>query len=333
MRNSQRLKAFTAVLRQRDLPSFLVTAQNDIRYLTGLDASEALLLVTTRSSTLFVDARYAETAERLRHASLSIADRATFDRAMVRVRRCGYDESVVTAGRVRRWKSKHKNCKFVHTFSFIEGLRRKKDALEISTMKRALAVTNEVIHVVPRMLRPGVTERDVASRILIAMLERGAEGSAFESIVAFGKNTAIPHHRPTDAKLRARDIVQIDIGAKVDGYCADRSEVFFVGQPTALQRSAYDAVAEAKRVAESMLAPGVECAALDRAARAAIEGRGFPPYPHALGHGLGLDIHEGIVISSRSDDAVLPGEALTIEPGVYLEGKFGIRLEDTVFVA
>ena len=197
-------------------------------------------------------------------------------------------------------------------------------------MKRALSITNAVLALVPEFLDVGVTEKQVANAILAAMLERGADGMAFEAIVAFGKNSSLPHHRAGDATLRKNDIVQIDVGAKVDGYCADRSEVFFVGDVSAERRRAYDAVRRCLRAVKRAAKAGASCKDLDALARGMLEG--YPPYPHALGHGVGLDVHEGVVLAARSKETLLSGEAIAIEPGVYVDGKYGIRLEDTVFV-
>lgn len=327
-----RLSALQAVLRAQRVPALLVTDPLNIRYLTGMKATEALLLVRAGGSTLIVDGRYKEVASRLRSPKLRVADRSATEKLFSNVRRCGFEAHHVTVERLTRWKRLFKNTKFIQTSSLVEGLRRKKDAHEIAVMNRARAITDAVLRTVPSMLVPGVSEKDVAHRILSAMLERGAEGLAFEAIVAFGPNSSLPHHRAGSRTLRRRDIVQIDVGAKVDGYCADRSEVYFVGEPTAAQRRAYDAVLAAKRAAEKAIAAGAKCSDIDAVARGLLEKNGYPPFPHALGHGVGLDVHEGVVLAARSKDSLLEGEVVAIEPGVYFEGKFGIRLEDTVVV-
>lgn len=332
MPKTTRLRTLQALLRKKKLPALLVTDPLNVRYLSGLKATEAMLLVRHGSATLVVDGRYLEVARALRSPTLAVADRADLSKLLAKIRRCGFEGHHVTVARLTRWKTLFKNTKFVQTSGLTEGLRRKKDSSEITIMKRALSITNAVLAMVPDFLDVGVTEKRVADRILAAMLERGAEGLAFEAIVAFGKNSSLPHHRAGVAKLRRNDIVQIDIGAKVDGYCADRSEVFFVGDATPEQRRAYDAVRECLRSVKRTVKPGVSCKELDALARDILAKHGFPSFPHALGHGVGLDVHEGVVLAARSKEALLSGEAIAIEPGVYLEGKFGIRLEDTVFV-
>ncbi len=333
MQYGMRLKALQSLLRAKKLPSLLVTDPVNILYLTGVDVSSGLLLVQHHAASVFVDNRYLEAARTLRSRALKVCDRSDAQRAIQRIRRCGFEETYVTAGQLRRWKTTFKNSKFVHTSWLTEGLRRKKDSLEILRMKRALAITDDVLRVLPRMLKLGMTEKALAANILLAMLDRGADGMAFDPIVAFGSNSSVPHHRTGDRPLRTHDIVQIDIGARYKGYCSDRSEVYFVGEPTAEQRRVHDAVLEAKETAKKMVRAGVRCADIDMAAKAVLKKRGIKhPYGHSLGHGLGLEIHEVPSISITSDDALVSGEAVTIEPGVYIPGKFGIRLEDTVFV-
>jgi Xaa-Pro aminopeptidase len=333
MSEAMRLKALQSVLRKQKLPCLLVTNPSNIRYLTGLAASEALVLVRQRDATLFVDARYIEAAKRVKSTMLKVADRKGIEEALRAARTCGYEEHDVTAGRVRRWKANFKNTKFVHTSGLVEGLRRKKDADEIAAIKRALRITNDVLKSVPSMLRVGMTELDLSTALLLACLDGGADGMAFETIVAFGPSSSEPHHHSGTRKLRARDIVQVDMGARYRGYCSDRSDVYFMGEPTAEQRVVHEAVFEAKRAAEKLVRAGTSCADLDREARRVLKTRKLEKYfTHSLGHGLGLDIHEGVSLSSRSADSLLSGEVVTIEPGVYLPGKFGIRLEDTVFV-
>ncbi len=332
MPKTSRITALQAVLQKSKIRALLISDPLNVRYLCGLKATEALLLVTRRAATLIVDGRYVEVARLLRSRSLHIADRSDMPMLFAKVMTCGFEGHHVTVERLIRWRRLFKGTKFVQTSGLVEGLRRKKDYEEIRTMRRALLITKSVLALVPRFLRPGVSEQRVANRILAAMLDRGADGLAFEAIVAFGKNSSLPHHRAGRTVLRRRDIVQIDIGAKVDGYCADMSEVFFVGDPTPEQRRVHAAVHDAKRAVKKMLKAGVACKNLDALARDVLARHGYPPYPHALGHGVGLDVHEGVVLAERSNDSLLPGEVIAIEPGVYIPGKFGIRLEETVFV-
>lgn len=327
-----RLSALQALLRKQKLAALLVSDPHNVRYLTGLKATEALVLVAQTSATLIVDGRYIEVARTLRSKGLKVAPRTDTEKIFERVRRCGFEADHVTVGRLRRWKRLLKSIKFIQTSGLTEGLRRKKDTIEIKALQRALSITDAVIRLIPRLLVPGVTEKHLANRILAEMLARGADGTAFESIVAFGKNTSLPHHRAGKTKLRRRDLVQIDIGAVYDGYCADRSEVFFIGEPTMVQRKAYRTVRDALRLSIKLSKAGAKCGDVDARVREFIRARGFDEYPHALGHGVGMDVHEGVVLAGRSKETLIAGDVIALEPGIYVPGKFGIRLEDMVFV-
>ncbi len=333
MQHGMRLSALQRLLRTAGLPALLVTDPANILYLTGLDASEGLVLVQRNAATLFVDGRYIAAAREFRTKALRVTDRAELERVMKPVRRCGFEEQYVTAARLRRWKALFKNTKFVHTSGLTEGLRRKKEATEIIRMKRALRITDAVLKIVPRLLKVGMAEKELAAKLLIACLQRGADGLAFDPIVAFGASSGEPHHRPGDRRLRSKDIVQIDIGARYRGYCSDRCEVYFMGEPTPEQRRVYGAIREVKDAAKKMAKAGTKCAALDDAVRKILKRHKLEKlFTHALGHGVGLEVHEGVSVSGRSKDVLASGEVIAIEPGAYFPGKFGIRLEDMVFV-
>lgn len=334
MQYAERFKALQSILRKASLPLLLVTTPSNILYLTGIHASDAVLLVRHRSAMLFLDARYREAALAQASAGFSIEQRADLLQNVSRCTTCAFEEEHVTIAQMRRWKTVCKNTKFVYTSGLVEGLRRKKDASEIARIKRALSITNDVLERVPTLLKPGITERELAHHLSSACLEQGADGLAFPSIVAFGPSTSEPHHVPGDRKLRRRDIVQIDMGARYRGYCSDRSEVYFVGSPTQEQQRVYDVVLKAKNAAEACVKAGACTVTIDQVARAVLKSDNCEEFfTHALGHGLGIDIHEGVTLSSKSRDVLAPGDVITIEPGVYIPGSFGIRLEHTLFVA
>lgn len=184
------------------------------------------------------------------------------------------------------------------------------------------------------MLRVGTSERELAQKIDALSARLGAERMAFDTIVAFGSNTSHPHHHPTRRTLTSTDIVQIDMGVKVDGYCSDYSRVFWMGQKTPEQKIAYKALLEAKKSAEKSIAVGVSNRALDQIARTVLLRYGYDAeFCHSLGHGLGLDIHEAPTLSTKAPLLrLLKNEVITIEPGLYFEGAWGMRVEDTIVV-
>jgi Xaa-Pro aminopeptidase len=285
--------------------------------------------------TLFTDARYREEAERQAHRGIRIEDAEHLATTMTKLRRVGYESDALTMERLLRWKRKFKNTKFIHSAGVIAEFRRSKDPEELRCFRRAQRMTREILRRVPRVLRRPITERELAWQLHVWAHELGADTLAFDPIVAFGTHTSSPHHHPTDRVLKHGHIVQVDVGARYRGYCADQSAVFLTGKPTAFQTKVLQAVSAAKNRAISAVQPGVSTRSLDQIARDVLRRYGFEQYfCHALGHGVGLEIHEGPSLSLRATDMhLLKNEIVTIEPGVYFPGKFGMRMEEEVIVS
>lgn len=323
------------LLRQNSLPALLVTDLTNIRYLTGLQATSAFLLVLPRNYILFVDSRYTEAAMSQVFDTVIVRDVADLASFMKKLPLCGFEEEQVTVARFKRWKKSFPETKFVGMKDIVEEFRRSKDDDELKNIRRAEKITVELLRRIPASLKKGITEIQLAWKIEQWARELGAEGMSFESIIAFGAHTSRPHHHPTNKKLTKDTIVQIDIGVKYKGYCSDRSAVFFTGPIPKDQKLAYQAVQEAKDAAKKFARRGVTVRKLDQVARDVLKKYKLEEYfTHSLGHGVGLDIHEGVSLSQRANDQKLQkGEVITIEPGVYFPGKFGIRLEDMVIVS
>lgn len=314
--------------------AFIVTDPANIRYLTGIDSVDAKVLIRPRTFTLFVYALEEEAAIKQARRGVTVRSMVDVSKALERVHACGFESDNVSLADFMQWKRKFKNTKFVRCSGVVEGLRRKKSPQERSYIKHALLITEELLARIPIALKKFPTEKELAWSMHSWAHDLGADGFAFDPIVAFGLHTSRPHHRPTDRRLHTGDLVQIDIGARYRGYCADRSEVYFTGKPSRLERRVYDAVSEAKDAAMAAVKPGMTTLQLDRIARKILRRHGFEKYfCHGLGHGVGLEIHEGVSISSKGPDVpLLKNEVITIEPGVYIPGKFGMRLEEMVFV-
>jgi Xaa-Pro aminopeptidase len=233
-----------------------------------------------------------------------------------------------------RWVNVLKNKKFVQIIGLIEGLRKIKDSSELHAISSACLITKKALSRVGSLMRYGMTERQLAFELVAYCMKQGADGMAFDTIVAFGQNTSKPHHKPTNRVLKKGDIVQVDMGCTYDGYCSDYSRVYFTCHPSPNQLKAYRALKEAKKVAEKFLKPGVLNTKLDEVARGVLRLHGYDKeFSHSLGHGVGLDIHEGVTLSMKAPPVRLrKNEVVTIEPGLYFPGKFGMRIEDTRIV-
>lgn len=331
---SNRVSRLRKRLTELPVGAVLISNLTNIRYITGIQASTALMLVTSRDVILFVDSRYSEMASKRAESGISVADPAQLKDYVSRFRTVGFESEYVTIARLDRWKTQFKNKKFVQIKDLIEGLRRVKDEQEIETLTQASAITKKALSRVTSLLRYGMSERDLALELYVFCMKHGAEGMAFETIVGFGENTSNPHHMPTSRKLKKGDIVQVDMGAMYQGYCSDYSRVYFTLPPTSKQKKAYSALKEAKKAAEKLLKPGVLNSELDTEARRVLKLHGYDKeFSHSLGHGVGMDIHEGTTLSMKAPATkLLKNEVVTIEPGLYFAGKFGMRLEDTRIV-
>ncbi len=323
------------ILKKAGATALLVTDFTNVFYLTGVRVSAGAVILSSDSIELYVDQRYMEAAQAHRRHGVNVRSREALDVRIRALRKISFESEQLTVAQHERLKRKFKNTKFVQTSDLIEEFRRSKQADELRSIRHACVITKKVLRRIPSMLERGITERGLAARIEAEARSLGADGMAFESIVAFGSHSASPHHHPTNRRLKKDDIVQVDMGAKLHGYCSDYSRVFFTGARTREQSKAYRALKEAKKAAESLLRAGVTNHALDACARTVLRIFGFgPEFPHALGHGVGLDIHEGVTLSSKARLKKLKRhEVVTLEPGLYFEGKWGMRVEDTYVVS
>jgi Xaa-Pro aminopeptidase len=323
----------------------LVSDLINVRYLSGFTGSNAALLVFAddRPPVLATDGRYrtqaAQQAPDLEVAIERACGRHLAGRAAsAGVQRLGFESHVVTvdgfdalAGEVAQ-----AGAELVRASQTVEALREIKDAGEVALLRLACEAADAALTdlVARGGLRPGRTEREVARELEALMLDHGADGVSFETIVASGANSAIPHHRPTDAVLAAGDFVKIDFGALVGGYHSDMTRTFVLGKAADWQREIYDLVSAAQRAGRDALCAGAELADIDAASRRVISDAGHGGrFGHGLGHGVGLQIHEAPGINASAAGTLLAGSVVTVEPGVYLPDRGGVRIEDTLVVA
>ncbi|WP_242902022.1 M24 family metallopeptidase [Actinomadura terrae] len=323
---------------EKDLDALLVTRLVNVRYLTGLDSSNAALLVPADGpAVLATDGRYAGMAAQVcpelrvvvdRNAAAALAALAATSGAA----RLGFEAHALTVERHGELTARA-DVELVHPGRLVEELRRVKDEDEIGLLREACAITCRAFDAVLPEIRAGVTERAVAVALERAMVDLGAEGPAFESIVASGPNGAIPHHHPGGRELQRGDLLTLDFGARYGGYHADMTRTVAIGEPAAWQREVYDLVREAQRTAVEAAVPGAETKAVDAAARDVIKAAGHgEAFTHGLGHGVGLEIHEAPLLGYDRTGRLVDRVPITAEPGVYLAGRGGVRVEDTLVV-
>lgn len=320
----------------------VVTRLVNVRYLTGFTGSNAALLVRADDDTpvLATDGRYrTQSAQQAPDAEIVI-ERACGPflaglAAAAGARRIGFESHVVTVDAFDSLAKAAGDAELVRAAGTVEALREVKDAGEVALLLLACEAADAALtDLVERGgLRPGRTEREVGRELESLMLDHGADGVSFETIVAAGANSAIPHHRPTDAVLAAGDFVKIDFGALVCGYHSDMTRTFVLAPAAQWQLDLYDLVAASQRAGSEAVAPGVELKDVDAASRQVIADAGYAEYfTHGLGHGVGLEIHEAPGINATAAGTLLAGSAVTVEPGVYLPDRGGVRIEDTLVV-
>lgn len=326
-------------MRERDVEAALVTNLVNVRYLTGFTGSNAALLVTDAHAVLATDGRYTTQAaaqapdvELLvqRECAMALVALA----AQNRVRRLAFEEHHVTVEMHRTLQALEDAPELVVLGRAVEALRMVKDDAEMALLREACAIGDRALAETLGTIAPGQTERDVARRLEAGMLELGADGVAFDTIVATGPNSAIPHHRPTTREIERGDLLKIDFGALYQGYHADCTRTVVVGaEPADWQREVYEVVRRAHRAGQQALVPGADVRQVDAAARQVVADAGFGgQFTHGLGHGVGLEIHEAPLLGATSSGRLLARTPVTVEPGVYLPGRGGVRIEDTLVV-
>jgi Xaa-Pro aminopeptidase len=338
---------------EQAIGGLLVTTPANIRWLSGFTGSAGLLLVTREGATLTTDGRYrTQSYEQLGAAGADEdvttciggvqAQREALVAGSTGLGSLGLEADHVTWSAQRTWDGLLGAVQVVPTRGVVEGLRMVKDAAEVARMERAAAIADEALAaVLPLMTAAGVsgtdgdlTESQFAAALDHAMRQRGAEESAFETIVASGENSAKPHARPHARHIRAGDPVVVDFGAVFDGYRSDMTRTFCVGgDPSGELATVFEVVAASQRSGVRSVAAGVTAGSVDQACREVIAAWGWADrFEHGTGHGVGLDIHEGPSVGPGSTAILVPGTVVTVEPGVYLPGTGGVRIEDTLVV-
>lgn len=339
--SNKRLRAVVDSLGDLEVDAFLVTNETNVRYLSGFTGDSSCLLVAADRSTILSDGRFEtqiaidcpDLESAIRPPSQPMADLTQSVLNDSSTKRVAIESSDLSLAAFREFESACQSIDFVETSGRIELFRMIKDASEVDLTRRAVRIAEAAIESVLSSMRGTDTERDIAYRIEAEMRSRGAQGCSFPPIVAVGAAGALPHYHPGDTKIGDAKTLLIDWGASYQGYASDLTRTFHHEGASDDFRGAYEAVLESQVAAIDLIAPGVQASDVDAAARQTLDRAGLADaFIHSLGHGTGLDIHEGPRIAASSDQTLASGMIITVEPGVYFQGQFGIRIEDDVLV-
>ncbi len=340
-RSRARIAKARADMAKAKLDALLVTDIKNIRYLTGFTGSSAYVVLTASSAYFLTDSRYALSAGtevkglgvdvRICGKAVKEVGRILTGRRLVD--RIGFEPDNLTYDAYLRFKKEVGNKKFKPSGGIIKAARAVKDRLERAAIMDSVRVLDAGFEAARGLIAPGVKESDAAFEIEGGFKKAGADGQAFDTIIASGPRSALPHGKAGGKMMRKGELVVVDMGVQLNGYNSDETRTYCLGRPTRRQRNIYDTVAAAQELAIKAIRPGATAKAVDTAARVHITDAGYGEYfGHGTGHGVGLDVHERPVLSPYSKDVLTQGMVVTVEPGIYIPGWGGVRIEDMVLV-
>ena len=319
---------------------FLLTSESNIFYFTGFPCDAAVLLVTRDGSFFFTDSRYMEAAQRVVRG-VTFCESASFPTLFAQhvsacgVRRLLVETSRITVRQAQKFAALVPDTQFLYEDdgAFLGQFRRRKSAEEADRIGRAQRIAEQAFEQILPLVRPGKTEKEIALELDYAMLRLGAEALSFQTIVVGGENSSLPHGVPGTRPFRTGDFITFDFGAVYAGYHSDMTRTVALGACSDAQREVYAVVLRAQQAGIAALRPGVPCKDADAAARQVIEDAGYGQYfGHGAGHGVGVEIHEKPTLNPRSRETLAVGDVVTVEPGIYLPGQFGVRIEDMLLI-
>ena len=334
-----RIQKLRETLTAEGLDALLVSDPLHIRYLSGFSGDSGLALIGPKRTFLITDFRYEEQARTEAPDVQLLIARDGFVEKMAELpqevmgHRIGFEEAHLPYKVYKKLREHLSHVEWIAQEDLVERLAIVKDAQEIAHIREAVRIGDRVFEEILPFLKPGITEREIAAEIDYAIRKHTAEGPSFEAIVASGPRASMPHATVSERKIEPGDLVILDFGAVFRGYASDMTRTLSIGTPTAPQRRIYEIVLRAQEAAIAAAKADMPCSELDRVARTIIENAGYgPQFGHSLGHGVGLNVHEEPRISSKSDQILKPGMAITIEPGIYLPGWGGVRIENLVII-
>jgi len=335
---ARRRKELSESIQQDELDVLIVSSRPNLRYLTGF-TGEGIGVVGPSWAVLITDRRYeVEAGEEAPDCQIIFAEQGYLQQlasylAKLERPRAGFESQHLSYANYRKLVELADAAELVPVEGVVEGQRAIKDDTEIAAIRQAAQMVSGAVPQVLAELTIGITERQLSLRVREAILAAGGDDVSFEPVVAFGENSARAHAVPTERKLSAGDIVLIDAGAQVDGYCSDMTRTVVFGDPTNKFIEVYQTVRRAQQAAMGAITPGVQTSEVDAQAREVIDSSAYEgSFGHSLGHGVGLEVHEGPRIGKNSEDVLAAGQVITNEPGIYLPGWGGVRLEELVLV-
>lgn len=334
---NSKIKWLREKIRGLDMQGMIVSNPINIKYLTGIDA-EGVLLITRKENHYITDARYLEEVqsvltiddEIIVHNCMNVSE-YDYENFFSFCENVGFEEGYITYATYKNYMQKYKANHLEETEGILEKQRVIKDEDEINLLKKACEITDNCFSHLINYIKVGMTEKQIAYEIERFFLQNGADGLAFETIVASGKNSSKPHAKTTDRKIDVGDVITIDFGCKYKGYCSDMTRTIFVGYVPEKVKKIYDLVLKNQLQTEKDMKDGANIRVLSRNVENDFKLNGYT-LVHALGHGVGLDIHELPTISYRNDNNLKENMIVTNEPGIYIPGDFGVRIEDTVLI-
>jgi Xaa-Pro aminopeptidase len=335
----ERIERIRLRLKKEGLDAFAAMDGVNRNYLSGFTGSAGLLLVTLKKAYFITDSRYqTQVKQQVKGCEIVIQTLALGKEAVVLIRKIGlkkvgFEAGLMPVAEYEWFKSRLKRVVLTPTLNWVEELRMKKDAGEISRIRQAARITDKAFrHILP-YIRVGVKERDLAAEIEFYMKRQGAAGVSFETIVASGPRGAMPHGISSAKPLARGELVVMDFGCMFEGYASDMTRTVALGDPGPKARRVYRAVLQAQNAGLKALKPGLRCLEVDKKARSVLARKGYGRYfGHGLGHGVGMDVHEDPRLSPGVKIRLEPGMVVTVEPGVYIPGEFGVRIEDLAVV-
>lgn len=336
-----RIKNIYAKLEQKNLDGLIISSPPNISYLTEFPSRDSYLLVSKKGNIYITDSRYTEEAKknlkkiaRVKKVNGSVFKIITDALKNLRLKRVGFEERYLPFGEYEKIREElNKAIDLIPTHSLVEELRQIKSQSELEKIEKAIQITILSLKFAEKIISSGRKELEVAAELERFIRYNGASSTAFDIIVASGHNSSFPHHITSQRKIKNNEPVLVDIGVDYLGYKSDLTRVFFLGKITSIFKRTYDIVLKAQGRAIKAIRPGIPIKRIDDAARLYITRKGYGRFfGHSLGHGIGLEVHEEPHISSKNNNRLVEGMVFTVEPAIYLPGRFGIRIEDVVLV-